>query len=83
MLSVNDHTIYRINYPIKLFKWYHSCQSWNGNTGEWQIWINNERIARGYYNLVGYITRLSLKVINILYLHKQRIDAIKDFFLFR
>ncbi|XP_065211669.1 uncharacterized protein LOC135839498 [Planococcus citri] len=51
-LIVNGHTLYRINYPVKLFKWYHVCQSWNGKTGEWQIWINSERISRGYYNLM-------------------------------
>lgn len=53
MLAVNGHTLYRINYPIKLHKWYHSCQSWNGKTGEWQLWINGERVSRGYYNLVS------------------------------
>ncbi|KAK7595207.1 hypothetical protein V9T40_001640 [Parthenolecanium corni] len=52
MLAVNGHTLYRINYPIKLYKWYHSCQSWNGKTGEWQLWINGERVSRGYYNLM-------------------------------
>lgn len=52
MLVVNGHTIHRLNYPIKLFNWYHCCQSWNGKTGEWQVWVNNERIGRGYYNLL-------------------------------
>jgi len=53
-LAINGHTIYRINYPEKLFKWYHVCQSWNGHTGEWQLWINSERVGRGFYNLVCY-----------------------------
>lgn len=52
-LAINGHTIYRINYPEKLFKWYHVCQSWNGHTGEWQLWINAERVGRGFYNLVS------------------------------
>jgi len=52
-LAINGHTIYRINYPEKLFKWYHVCQSWNGHTGEWQLWINSERVGRGFYNLVS------------------------------
>lgn len=52
MLVVNGHTIHRLNYPIKLFTWYHMCQSWNGKTGEWQVWVNNERIGRGFYNLL-------------------------------
>lgn len=54
-LAVNGHTIYRINYPEKLFKWYQVCQSWNGHTGEWQLWINTERVGRGFYNLVSVI----------------------------
>ncbi|CAH1726566.1 unnamed protein product [Aphis gossypii] len=52
-LAINGHTIYRINYPEKLFKWYHVCQSWNGHTGEWQLWINSERVGRGFYNLMA------------------------------
>ncbi|XP_039281055.1 uncharacterized protein LOC120350651 [Nilaparvata lugens] len=52
MLSVMGHTLYRLNYPVRLNKWYHACQSWNGRTGEWQIWVNSERIGRGFYNLV-------------------------------
>lgn len=52
-LAINGHTIYRINYPEKLFKWYHVCQSWNGHSGEWQLWINSERVGRGFYNLVS------------------------------
>ncbi|XP_050429968.1 uncharacterized protein LOC126839066 [Adelges cooleyi] len=51
-LAINGHTIYRMNYPEKLFKWYHVCQSWNGHTGEWQLWVNTERVGRGFYNLM-------------------------------
>uniref|UniRef100_A0A8D9E7N0 Neuronal pentraxin-1 n=1 Tax=Cacopsylla melanoneura TaxID=428564 RepID=A0A8D9E7N0_9HEMI len=58
MFIINGHTIHRLNYPIKLFHWYHICQSWNGKTGEWQVWVNNERIGRGYYNLlVGHVIK--------------------------
>ncbi|GLV37738.1 b6 [Carabus blaptoides fortunei] len=54
-LSVNGHTFYRLNYPLRLNRWYHSCQSWNGRTGEWQIWVNGERTGRGFHNrLVGH-----------------------------
>ncbi|XP_075211353.1 pentraxin-related protein b6 [Lycorma delicatula] len=52
MLAVMGQTMYRLNYPVRLHKWYHSCQSWNGRTGEWQIWINSERIGRGFHNLL-------------------------------
>lgn len=52
-MAINGHTIYRLNYPEKLFKWYHVCQSWNGHTGEWQLWVNAERVGRGFYNLVS------------------------------
>ncbi|XP_028049789.1 uncharacterized protein LOC105831683 [Monomorium pharaonis] len=56
MLNVNGHNLYRLNYPLRLNKWYHSCQSWNGRTGEWQIWVNDERVGRGFNNrLVGHI----------------------------
>ncbi|KAJ8971095.1 hypothetical protein NQ314_000877, partial [Rhamnusium bicolor] len=54
-LAVEGHTFYRLNYPIRLNRWYHTCQSWNGKTGEWQIWVNAERVGRGFHNrLVGH-----------------------------
>lgn len=53
MLNVNGHNLYRLNYPLRLNKWYHSCQSWNGRTGEWQIWVNDERVGRGFNNRVS------------------------------
>ncbi|XP_046669099.1 uncharacterized protein LOC124359951 isoform X1 [Homalodisca vitripennis] len=52
MLAINGQTLYRLNYPVRLHKWYHMCQSWNGKTGEWQIWVNSERIGRGFHNLL-------------------------------
>lgn len=53
-MAVEGHTFYRLNYPLRLNKWYHTCQSWNGKTGEWQIWVNAERVGRGFHNrLVG------------------------------
>lgn len=51
-LSVAGHTFYRLNYPLRLNRWYHTCQSWNGRTGEWQIWVNAERVGRGFHNRV-------------------------------
>jgi len=53
-MSVDGHTLYRLNYPLRLNRWYHSCQSWNGRTGEWQVWINSERVGRGFHNLVRH-----------------------------
>jgi hypothetical protein len=52
-LSVESHTFFRLNYPLRLNRWYHSCTSWNGRTGEWQIWVNAERVGRGFHNRVG------------------------------
>nr|XP_012135863.1 PREDICTED: uncharacterized protein LOC105661904 isoform X1 [Megachile rotundata] len=58
MMNVNGHNLYRLNYPLRLNKWYHSCQSWNGRTGEWQIWVNDERVGRGFNNrLVGHVIK--------------------------
>ncbi|KAK9500071.1 hypothetical protein O3M35_001409 [Rhynocoris fuscipes] len=51
-LAIGGHTIYRLNYPVRLYKWYHACQSWNGRTGEWQLWVDSERVGRGFYNLL-------------------------------
>ncbi|XP_066903614.1 uncharacterized protein b6 [Halyomorpha halys] len=51
-LAIGGHTIYRVNYPVRLHKWYHACQSWNARTGEWQLWVNSERVSRGFYNLL-------------------------------
>lgn len=58
MLSIDGHTLYRLNYPLRLNKWYHSCQSWNGHTGEWQIWVNDERVGRGFNNRVSLLLKL-------------------------
>ena len=52
-MAVAGHTFFRLNYPIRLNRWYHSCYSWNGKTGEWQLWINAERVGRGFYNRVS------------------------------
>ncbi|XP_043463349.1 uncharacterized protein LOC122499219 [Leptopilina heterotoma] len=58
MLNIDGHNLYRLNYPLRLNKWYHSCQSWNGHTGEWQIWVNDERVGRGFNNrLVGHVIK--------------------------
>ncbi|KAJ8737495.1 hypothetical protein PYW08_000090 [Mythimna loreyi] len=55
-MAVHGQTFFRLNYPLKLNAWYHSCQSWNGKTGEWQIWVNAERVGRGFNNrLVGHV----------------------------
>ncbi|XP_049885276.1 uncharacterized protein LOC126380094 [Pectinophora gossypiella] len=57
-MAVHGQTFFRLNYPLKLNTWYHSCQSWNGKTGEWQIWVNAERVGRGFHNrLVGHIIK--------------------------
>lgn len=52
MMNIDGHNLYRLNYPLRLNKWYHSCQSWNGRTGEWQVWVNDERVGRGFNNRV-------------------------------
>lgn len=57
-MAVHGQTFFRLNYPLKLNTWYHSCQSWNGKTGEWQVWVNGERVGRGFHNrLVGHIIK--------------------------
>lgn len=42
----------RLNYPLKLRNWHHACASWNGKTGEWQLWVKAERVGRGFHNRV-------------------------------
>ncbi|CAB3259000.1 unnamed protein product [Arctia plantaginis] len=57
-MAVHGQTFFRLNYPLKLNTWYHSCQSWNGKTGEWQVWVNGERVGRGFHNrLVGHVIK--------------------------
>jgi hypothetical protein len=56
-LSVDSHTFFRLNYPLRLNRWYHSCTSWNGRSGEWQIWVNAERVGRGFHNRVSTLFR--------------------------
>lgn len=47
----------RLNYPLKLRTWHHACASWNGKTGEWQLWVKAERVGRGFHN------RVSMRVV--------------------
>ncbi|XP_011552614.3 uncharacterized protein LOC105384125 [Plutella xylostella] len=57
-MAVHGQTFYRLNYPLKLNKWYHSCSSWNGKSGEWQVWVDAERVGRGFHNrLVGHVIK--------------------------
>ncbi|XP_041986744.1 uncharacterized protein LOC121738623 isoform X2 [Aricia agestis] len=57
-MAIHGQTFFRLNYPLKLNTWYHTCQSWNGKTGEWQVWVNAERVGRGFHNrLVGHIIK--------------------------
>lgn len=54
-MAIKGQQIYRLNYPLKPRQWHHMCSSWNGKTGEWQVWLKAERIGRGFHNaLVGY-----------------------------
>ncbi|XP_031635791.1 uncharacterized protein LOC116348800 [Contarinia nasturtii] len=54
-LAVHGQTLFRLNYPLKLRKWHHACASWNGKTGEWQLWVKAERVGRGFHNrIVSY-----------------------------
>lgn len=52
LFYVNLRYTYRLNYPLKLRKWHHACVSWNGKTGEWQLWVKAERVGRGFHNRV-------------------------------
>ncbi|XP_055694385.1 uncharacterized protein LOC129796456 isoform X2 [Lutzomyia longipalpis] len=54
-LAVHGQSLYRLNYPLRFRQWHHACTSWNGKTGEWQLWIKAERVGRGFHNrLVNY-----------------------------
>lgn len=51
-----NHTLilkFRLNYPLRMRQWHHMCSSWNGKTGEWQVWLKAERIGRGFHNSVS------------------------------
>ena len=52
-LAVHGQSLYRLNYPFRYGRWHHQCTSWNGKTGEWQLWIRGERIGRGFHNRVS------------------------------
>ncbi|XP_075155883.1 pentraxin-related protein b6 [Haematobia irritans] len=54
-MAIKGQQIYRLNYPLRVRQWHHTCTSWNGKTGEWQVWLKAERIGRGFHNsLVGH-----------------------------
>lgn len=81
-MAVHGQTFFRLNYPLKLNTWYHSCQSWNGKTGEWQIWVNAERVGRGFHNrLVGHKikgggTAISGQEQSLLYTNKESLEHV-------
>uniref|UniRef100_A0A336MZ13 CSON010308 protein n=1 Tax=Culicoides sonorensis TaxID=179676 RepID=A0A336MZ13_CULSO len=55
-MAVHGQSLYRLNYPLKMFQWHHMCSSWNGKTGEWQLWVKAERVGRGFHNrLVSHV----------------------------
>nr|XP_019544567.2 uncharacterized protein LOC109415138 [Aedes albopictus] len=54
-LAVHGQSLFRLNYPFRMRQWHHACASWNGKTGEWQLWVKSERVGRGFHNrLVDY-----------------------------
>lgn len=54
-MAIHGQSLFRLNYPLKMFKWHHMCGSWNGKTGEWQLWVRAERVGRGFHNRVCII----------------------------
>lgn len=52
-LAVRGHSLFRLNYPMRMKQWHHTCTSWNGKTGEWQLWVKSDRVGRGFYNRVS------------------------------
>lgn len=67
-LSVRGYSLYRLNYPLAMKKWHHTCTSWNGKTGEWQLWVKSERVGRGFYNRVSsfYLIHETLQQKNFI-----------------
>ncbi|XP_037035379.1 uncharacterized protein LOC119073785 isoform X2 [Bradysia coprophila] len=51
-LAVHGQSLFRLNYPVRMRKWHHACASWNGKTGEWQLWVKAERVGRGFHNRI-------------------------------
>jgi Pentaxin family len=66
-MAVRGHSLYRLGYPLAMKKWHHMCTSWNGKTGEWQLWVKSERVGRGFYNRVRLIES-----------HEEQMDSAKS-----
>ncbi|XP_018799826.1 PREDICTED: uncharacterized protein LOC108975637 [Bactrocera latifrons] len=49
-MAIKGQQIYRLNYALRVRQWHQQCSSWNGKTGEWQVWVKSERIGRGFNN---------------------------------
>ncbi|XP_036338727.1 uncharacterized protein LOC118748422 [Rhagoletis pomonella] len=49
-MAIKGQQVYRLNYPLRVRQWHHQCSSWNGKTGEWQVWVKSERVGRGFHN---------------------------------
>lgn len=52
-MAVHGQSLFRLNYPFRMRRWHHACASWNGKTGEWQLWVKGERVGRGFHNRVS------------------------------
>ncbi|XP_067635400.1 uncharacterized protein b6 [Eurosta solidaginis] len=49
-MAIKGQQVFRLNYPLRVRQWHHQCSSWNGKTGEWQVWMKKERVGRGFHN---------------------------------
>uniref|UniRef100_A0A1A9VCQ0 Pentraxin (PTX) domain-containing protein n=1 Tax=Glossina austeni TaxID=7395 RepID=A0A1A9VCQ0_GLOAU len=64
-MAIKGQQMYRLNYPLRVRQWHHTCTSWNGKTGEWQVWLKAERIGRGFHNsLVNHKIRAGGKLFS-------------------
>lgn len=47
-LVINGVKVYNVKYTVVTQAWIHFCQSWNGNNGQWGIFVDGESVGDGY-----------------------------------
>lgn len=70
-MAIGGYKLYTINYPLRLNRWYHSCQSWNAQTGEWFLFVNGERVGRGFTPEVSNLRIFFPYIFKVLFRKKN------------
>ena len=66
---------------MRMKQWHHACTSWNGKTGEWQLWVKSDRVGRGFYNRVS-VEQTALVLTDLRFIKSTRVREWENFATF-